>query len=87
MTNAAHLILGGLQEINLQMTKSLCSNGHNVVPSQKLCLQYRRQATIKSEDEELDIETKSPIVPWSQLYQGHAALKLTEAPWTLDMYG
>ena len=59
------------------MTKNLCSNGHEVLSSQKLFLRYRHQATIKSEDKELDFETKSPVVPWSQFYQRHAALKLT----------
>ena len=55
MASAAHLILVGFREINLQMAKDLCSNGHHVVvPSQKLCPQCRRQTTIKSEDEKLD---------------------------------
>ena len=57
MTSAAHLVLGGLREINLQIEKDLCSNSHYVVPGQKLCPQCRRQATIKSEGGELDFET------------------------------
>ena len=57
MTSAAHLVLGGLREINLQIEKDLCSNSHYVVPGQKLCPLCRRQATIKSEDGELDFET------------------------------
>ena len=57
MTSAAHLMLGILREINLQMTKVLSHNGHYVVPGQKLCPQCKRLATIKSEDEGFGFET------------------------------
>ena len=63
MTSVAHLMLGGLQEINLQMKKDLSHNGHYAVPGQKLCLQCKRQATIKQEDEKLcfEINIEEPV--------------------------
>ena len=54
--SVAHSTLS-LQEINLQWQQNLCSNGHYVVPGQKLCPQCSCQVTIKSEDKELDFET------------------------------